>query len=271
MEAETYSLEDVIAALNGVGYVDENVINYIVPIIAYESRVNGIPFTQDAKDPTSDSWGIYQANINTEMSAIYRVMEEEGIELPGMTDLQKKQLETNIVAKGDKDVRKFTAKQKKVVREFLKEADLSTQTKIFKEMYEIKSGEIKSDKTEDVIRELYKNTTKKFYTTKQKEALEFKDIMDKEIRIYTKTQMEKEFAEKKKADEARMLDQEEKDKFLRMAKSQQDPTMRTRKELEFANKYQTSLDPELNSALINVYATLSEAKKNAMQSGPMVV
>ena len=279
MEAETYSLEDVIAALNEVGYVDENVINYIVPIIAYESRVNGTPFTQDAKDPTSDSWGIYQTNINTEMSAIYRVMEEEGVELPGLTEEQKTQLETNVVPdknnnnkidKGE-DKRDFTNAQKKVVREFLKNADLETQTKIFKIMYDIKSGEIKSEKLEDVMESLYFNTTRKFYTDKEKEALEFKDIMDKEIKLYTKTKMEKEFAEKKKADEAEMLNREEKDKFLRMAQTQQDPTMRTRRELEFADKYKTSLDPELNSALINVYSTLSEAKKNAMQSGPMVV
>ena len=146
MESETYSLEEVIAALNSVGYVDENVINYIVPIIAYESRVNGIPFTQDAKDPTSDSWGIYQTNINTEMSAIYKVLVDEGIELPGLTNEQKKQLETNIVPDKNnngeidpgEDKRKFTNAQKKVVREFLKNADLETQTKIFVNMYDIK-------------------------------------------------------------------------------------------------------------------------------------
>ena len=136
MESQTYTIEDVIAALNDVGYVDENVINYIVPIIAYESRVNGIPFTQDAKDPTSDSWGIYQTNINTEMAAIYKVMTEEGIKLPGLTSEQKKQLTTNVVPDknnnnkidNDEDQRDFTNAQKKVVREFLKNADLTTQT-----------------------------------------------------------------------------------------------------------------------------------------------
>ena len=64
MESQTYTIEDVIVALNDIGYVDENVINYIVPIIAYESRVDGTPFTQDAKDPTSDSWGIYLSLIH---------------------------------------------------------------------------------------------------------------------------------------------------------------------------------------------------------------
>ena len=264
MEPQTYTIEDVIAALNDVGYVDENVINYIVPIIAYESRVNGIPFTQDAKDPTSDSWGIYQTNINTEMAAIYKVMVNEGVDLPGITDLQKKQLETNIVGKDEKDVRKFTAKQKKVVREFLKEADLTTQTKIFKEMYEIKSGEIKSDKTEDVIESLYFNTTRKFYTDKQPEALEFKAKMDKEVKLYNK--------EQSKIMEQEKLNQEEIDKFKRMAASQNvkptiDPNVRTPREMEFADKYKTPLDPALNSSLINVYSTLSKAKKKAIDSG----
>lgn len=260
MESQSYTIEDVIAALNDVGYVDENVINYIVPIIAYESRVNGVPFTQDAKDPTSDSWGIYQTNINTEMAAIYKVMVDESVDLPGMTDLQKKQLETNIVGEDEKDVRKFTVNQKKVVREFLKNADLTTQTKIFKEMYEIKSGEIKSEKTEDVMEALYFNTTRKFYTDKQAEAVKFKATIDKDVSNYFKDKEEK------------MLNNEEIEKFKRMAANQNvkpktDPFARTKREMEFADKYKMPSDPELNSALTNVYSTLSEAKKRAIQSG----
>jgi hypothetical protein len=275
MEAETYSLEEVIAALNSVGYVDENVINYMVPIIAYESRVNGIPFTQDAKDPTSDSWGIYQTNINTEMSAIYKVLVDEGIELPGLTDEQKKQLETNIVPDKNnngeidpgEDKRKFTNAQKKVVREFLKNADLETQTKIFVNMYDIKSSEVNSDKPEDVMEELYFNTTRKFYNDKQPEALEFKAKMDKEVKLYTKKKMEDDYIMEKEK-----LNQEEIDKFKRMAASQNvkptiDPTVRTPREMEFADKYKTPLDPALNSSLINVYSTLSKAKKKAIDSG----
>jgi len=275
MEAETYSLEEVIAALNSVGYVDENVINYIVPIISYESRVNGIPFTQDAKDPTSDSWGIYQTNINTEMSAIYKVLVDEGIELPGLTNEQKKQLETNIVPDKNnngeidpgEDKRKFTNAQKKVVREFLKNADLETQTKIFVNMYDIKSSEVNSDEPEDVMEELYFNTTRKFYTDKQPEALEFKAKMDREVKLYTKKKMEDDYIMEKEK-----LNQEEIDKFKRMAASQNvnptiDPTVRTPREMEFADKYRTPLDPSLNSALINVYSTLSKAKKKAIDSG----
>jgi hypothetical protein len=219
-----------------------------------------VPFTQDAKDPTSDSWGIYQTNINTEMAAIYKVMVDEGVDLPGMTDLQKKQLETNIVGEDEKDVRKFTVNQKKVVREFLKNANLTTQTKIFKEMYEIKSGEIKSEKTEDVMEALYFNTTRKFYTDKQAEAVKFKATIDKDVSNYFKDKEEK------------MLNNEEIEKFKRMAANQNvkpetDPFARTKREMEFADKYKMPSDPELNSALTNVYSTLSEAKKRAIQSG----
>tara|TARA_R100001460_G_scaffold56031_2_gene95463 strand:- start:1131 stop:1970 length:840 start_codon:yes stop_codon:yes gene_type:complete len=279
MEAQTYTIEDVIAALNDVGYVDENVINYIVPIIAYESRVNGMPFTQDAKDPTSDSWGIYQTNINTEMAAIYKVMVDEGVELPGLTKEQETQLTTNVVPdknnnnkidKGE-DKRNFTNAQKKVVREFLKNADLETQTKIFKNMYDIKAGEIKSEKLEDVMKELYKNTTKKFYTDKQPEAVKFKAKMDKEVKLYTKRKMEDDYIMEKEK-----VNQEEIDKFKRMASNQNvkptiDPTVRTPREMEFADKYRTPLDPALNSSLINVYSTLSKAKKKAIDSGLQVL
>lgn len=267
MEAETYTIEDVIAALNSIGYVDENVINYIVPIIAYESREGGIPFTQDAKDPTSDSWGIYQTNINTEMAAIYKVMEEEGVELPDISKLQKKQLTTNVVGEKEKDVRKFTNQQKKVVREFLKNADLTTQTKIFKQMYDIKSGEIKSENTEDVMEALYYNTTRKFYVDKQPEALEFKDIMDKEVKLYIKTKMEKDYINQENT-----IQQDEINKFKRMAAKQNiNPTKRTPSEMQFSDKYKTPVDPELNSSLINVYTTLSKAKQKAIQSGTKVL
>ena len=268
MESQSYTIEDVIAALNDVGYVDENVINYIVPIIAYESRVNGVPFTQDAKDPTSDSWGIYQTNINTEMAAIYKVMTEEDIDLPGLTSEQKKQLTTNVVPDknnnnkidNDEDQRDFTNAQKKVVREFLKNADLTTQTKIFKAMYDIKSKELKTNDVPKVMKGLYLNTTKKFYTDKQAEAVKFKATIDKDVSNYFKDKEDK------------MLNNEEIEKFKRMAANQNvkpetDPFARTKREMEFADKYKMPSDPELNSALINVYSTLSEAKKRAIQSG----
>ncbi len=249
MEVVTYTLEDVIEALNGSGYVDESVIEYIVPIIAYESRVNGVPFTQDAKDPTSDSWGIYQTNINTEMSSIYKVMKESGIEIPGLTETQITQLETNIVPEGKKDVRKFTEKQKVVVRDFLKNADLKTQTKIFDDMYKVKAKQIKTDKLEDVMKELYLNTTKKFYIDNQPEAVKFKDIMDREVKLYTKKKIENAYS---KGNEPTIVE----------APVVEAPVVEA--PVSVASR---DGDMELNNRLVNVYASMSKAKANAMRNG----
>ena len=73
-------------------------------------------------------------------------------------------------------------------------------------------------------------------------------------------------------EEQEKLNQEEIDKFKRMVASQNvnptiDPTVRTPKEMEFADKYRSSIDPGLNTALTNVYSTLSKAKKKAIDSG----
>ncbi len=249
METITYSIEDVIEALNDVGYIDEYIINYIVPIVAYESRVNGIPFTQDAKDPTSDSWGIYQTNINTEMSSIYKVMKESGVDIPGLTEEQENQLETNIVPENKKDVRKFTNKQKIVVREFLKNADLKTQTKIFDDMYKVKAKQIKTEKLEDVMKELYLNTTKKFYIDNQPEAVKFKDIMDREVKLYTKKKMEEDYA---KNNEPTIVE----------APVAETPIVEA--PVDISNR---DVDMELNNRLVNVYASMSKAKANAMRNG----
>lgn len=249
MESTTYTLEEVIEALNGVGYIDENVINYIVPIVAYESRVKGKPFTQDAKDPTSDSWGIYQTNINTEMSSIYKVMKESGVEIPGLTEEQKRQLETNTYPEGKKDVRKFNEKQKVVVREFLKNADLATQTKIFKDMYDVKAKQIKTNKLEDVMKELYLNTTKKFYIDNQDEAIKFKDIMDREVKLYTKKKMEENYA---KNNEPTIVEP---------------PVVKEPVVEEAVSISDRSVDMDLNNRLVNVYAAMSKAKANAMRNG----
>lgn len=249
MEVVTYSIEDVIDALNDVGYIDEYIINYIVPIVAYESRVNGVPFTQDAKDPTSDSWGIYQTNVNTEMSSIYKVMKESGVEIPGLTEEQESQLETNIVPDGKKDVRKFNNKQKIVVREFLKNADLKTQTKIFDDMYKVKAKQIKTDKLEDVMKELYLNTTKKFYIDNQPEAVKFKDIMDREVKLYTKKKMEEDYA---KDNEPTIVEA---------------PVVEAPVVEEPVNVSNRAVDMEINNRLVNLYASMSKAKANAMRNG----
>ena len=89
MEQDSYSVPEVIEALRSVG-VQEEVIEYIVPIAGYESRVDGVPFTRDAEDKLSPSWGIFQANINSMAPGIYQAMKELGVQLPGVTVKQDK-------------------------------------------------------------------------------------------------------------------------------------------------------------------------------------
>ena len=268
METETYTIEEVIAALNSVGYVDEYVINYIVPRVAYESRVNGIPFTQDAKDPTSDSWGIYQANINTEMAAIYQVMKEEGVELPGITEAQRKQLETNVVPDlnnnqkidPNEEERKFTKKQKVAVRDFLKNADLKTQTKIFKAMYDIKSKELKTDNVETVINGLYTLTDNKFKNSKKHpEANEFKEKMEKEIVIFNNRKIEIDNKLKRDAKLFREVERKsmEPEKEVKLIPGGRAP---------FPG---TEIDVELNKSLTNIFAGMSNAKAESMKKNEM--
>ena len=75
--------------------------------------------------------------------------------------------------------------------------------------------------------------------------------------------------------EKEKVNQEEIDKFKRMAAAQSsgapNPNVRTPREMEFADRYRTPLDPALNSSLINVYSTLSKAKKKAIDSGLQVL
>ena len=49
MEPDSYTTQEVIEALQSVGIAEE-IVEYLVPIAGYESRVDGVPFTRDALD-----------------------------------------------------------------------------------------------------------------------------------------------------------------------------------------------------------------------------
>ena len=61
---ENYSAEQVIEALASVG-VPQQVIELVVPIAAYESRVDGVPFVHEAADKLSPSYGVFQINVDS--------------------------------------------------------------------------------------------------------------------------------------------------------------------------------------------------------------
>ena len=91
MEQESYSSYEVIVALQNIG-ISQEIIEYVVPIAGYESRVEGTLFTRDALDKLSPSWGIFQANVDSMAPGIYKAMNELGVDIPDMPDEQKKVL-----------------------------------------------------------------------------------------------------------------------------------------------------------------------------------
>jgi hypothetical protein len=153
MEQDSYSVQEVIEALQSVG-VAEEVIEYVVPIAAYESRVNGVPFTRDALDKESPSWGIFQANLNSMSPGIYKAMKELGVEVPGITEEQDKVLVTNNAQPGQENLLNFTSKQKKFVANWFKnEANLKDNALVFKYMLEQKLKDAKTNDFKKAMKE----------------------------------------------------------------------------------------------------------------------
>ena len=81
---------EVIEALKQEGLADD-VINSFVPILAYESRVDGVPYVLTAIDSESPSYGLGQANITSMESAYWMAFNELNIDLPGQTQQQADQ------------------------------------------------------------------------------------------------------------------------------------------------------------------------------------
>jgi hypothetical protein len=181
MEQDSYSVQEVIEALQSVG-VAEEVIEYVVPIAAYESRVNGVPFTRDALDKESPSWGIFQANLNSMSPGIYKAMKELGVEVPGITEEQDKVLVTNNAQPGQENLLNFTSKQKKFVANWFKnEANLKDNALVFKYMLEQKLKDAKTNDFKKAMKELYVLTIAKFEDPNNKDAQQLKQKIEKEV------------------------------------------------------------------------------------------
>ena len=84
MEPDSYPTQAVIEALQNVG-VSAEVIEYVVPLAGYESRVKGVPFTRNALDDFSPSWGVFQANLDSMAPGIYKAMKELGEIVPNVS------------------------------------------------------------------------------------------------------------------------------------------------------------------------------------------
>ena len=75
---DNYSVEQVIEALASVG-IPQQVIELVVPIAGYESRVDGVPFVNEAADKLSPSYGVFQINVDSEPAFYYQLMKASGI------------------------------------------------------------------------------------------------------------------------------------------------------------------------------------------------
>jgi len=185
MEQDSYSVPEVIEALRSVG-VQEEVIEYIVPIAGYESRVGGVPFVRDALDKISPSWGIFQANIDSMAPGIYQAMKELGVELPGVTPKQDKILSTNKAKLSSE--KNFTEEQKKFVANwFATEADLNANALVFKYTLATKMQDESTDDFKVAIDAAYVLTTQKFADLENDDAQALKKDLENQYVEYVNT------------------------------------------------------------------------------------
>ena len=116
---DNYTTQQVIEALFDAG-VPQQVIELVVPIAAYESRVDGVPFVHEAADALSPSYGVFQINVDSEPAFYYQIMRDAGFNIDRLfTKDQIMQLTNNIVGEGDKDVRAFSDDAQEKAKTFI--------------------------------------------------------------------------------------------------------------------------------------------------------
>ena len=187
MEQDSYSVPEVIEALRSVGIVEE-VIEYVVPIAGYESRVDGVPFVRDALDKVSPSWGIFQANIDSMAPGIYKAMKELGVIIPEVSDAQDKVLISNVAQPGQESLLNFTDNQKVFVADwFAKKANLKDNALVFKYILEQKKKDLKTNDDKEAMDVMYVLTTKKFMDLDNEDAQALKQNLEKEVVEYQNT------------------------------------------------------------------------------------
>ena len=227
MEPDSYTTIEVIEALQSVGVAQE-VIEYVVPIAAYESRVDGIPFTRDAEDKYSPSLRIFQANLNSMAPGIYKAMKELGVEVPGVTSKQDKVLVTNNAQPGQENLLRFTSEQKEFVANWFKtQANLKDNALVFKYMLEQKLKDANTDDFKEAMKELYVLTIEKFEDPNNEDAQQLKQTIENEMFMTPPTT-----TTTIPSTETTTVDNEED-----VPQEAIDPTKRTRREMEFRNRY----------------------------------
>ena len=178
MEQESYSSYEVIVALQNAG-ISQEIVEYVVPILGYESRVDGTLFVNTAEDELSQSYGLAQANVSSLSPAIYMAFKELCVELPWLTDEQEEQLLTNKYI--DEDLRPFTEEQTSfVINWFQNTAKLNDHAVVLKYMIQQKMMEGAETEVE-AINELYPLTVSKFNDTSNQDAQAVKSKISGEV------------------------------------------------------------------------------------------
>jgi hypothetical protein len=178
MEQESYTSQEVIIALQNAG-ISQEIVEYVVPILGYESRVDGTLFVNTAEDELSPSYGLAQANVSSMSPAIYMAFKELGVELPGLTDEQEEQLLTNKYI--DDDLRPFTEEQTSfVINWFQNTAKLNDHAVVLKYMIQQKMMEGAETEVE-AINKLYPFTVSKFNDTSNQDAQAVKSQISGEV------------------------------------------------------------------------------------------
>jgi len=185
MDEQAFSTAEVIVALQNIG-ISQEIIEYVVPIAGYESRVEGTPFTRDALDKLSPSWGIFQANVDSMAPGIYKAMNELGVEVPGMTEEQKKVLiENKALTKDQKKFLYFTKDQKEfVVNWFKNQADLDANALVFKYILEQKMKDKNTNDFKVAIDSMYPMTVSKFNNLNNEDAQSLKTKISDEVQSF---------------------------------------------------------------------------------------
>jgi hypothetical protein len=187
MEVDSYSVPEVIEALRSVG-IPEEVIEYVVPIAGYESRVDGVPFVRDALDKVSPSWGIFQANIDSMAPGIYKAMKELGVSIPEVSKEQDKVLVSNVAQPGQETLLNFTDNQKAFVADwFAKRASLNDNALVFKYILEQKKKDLKTNDDKEAMDVMYVLTTKKFMDLDNEDAQALKKDLENQVVEYQNT------------------------------------------------------------------------------------
>ena len=187
MEVDSYSVPEVIEALRSVG-IPEEVIEYVVPIAGYESRVDGVPFVRDALDKVSPSWGIFQANIDSMAPGIYKAMKELGVSIPEVSKEQDKVLVSNVAQPGQETLLNFTDNQKAFVADwFAKRASLNDNALVFKYILEQKKKDLKTNDDKKAMDVMYVLTTQKFADLENDDAQALKKDLENQYVEYVNT------------------------------------------------------------------------------------